>query len=313
MLMTACSADGASPSDEGAPSAAEPKGNDSTDRNAPANDDADAAPPAPTPAPPATPPGANGGRHTLYINGRDPGGTPNEWDYWGGARPGVDPIPVNWDGRQRVADSNATVRDALDNYCRGDNECYLACHSAGCAQVGYALAMFGQEGGADRWNILWVATAGSAEGGSELAETPNMFGEGVPLDQDLRVGTMRQLYAHDNTAGVKLFMFAGAGYSDAHPSYGAGGPFLPGDDDLAVAYHSALGVSNTAFQKEDAWCNKTSFFCPGKVIDEGAHSYQWPNHEVQYLDLKSDYSHFLADSNGGICTEMFRYMEENAR
>ena len=249
---------------------------------------------------------------TLYIHGRNPGGLPVGWSYWLKQRPGINAVPVNWSGTDPIAQTNATIRHALDTYCTGNNWCYVACHSAGCAQIGYAMAQYGTTGGVDSWNIYWIAAAGSAEGGSELADLGKFFGGPLPLDADLQTTVMRQMYNHDSTNGVIHWMFAGSGYSDADPELNADGALLPGDDDLAVAYHSSCGVNNTAWSGTSFWCNSTDLFCSGDRLDLGMHSYLWQDHVIQYLDTGGLYSHFIADSNEGICSRMFAYVAQNA-
>jgi hypothetical protein len=257
--------------------------------------------------------GADGGSTigtttTLYIHGRNPDGLPAGWSYWLTQRPGVNAVPVNWVGTDPIGQTNATIRNALDTYCTGNNWCYVACHSAGCAQIGYAIADYGTTAGVDTWNIYWIAAAGSAEGGSELADLGMFFGGPLPLDMDLQTTVMRQMYDHDSTDGIVHWMFAGSGYSDFHPELNADGAILPGDDDLAVAYHSSCGVNNTAYASTIAWCNSTDLFCSGNSVNLGTQSYLWQDHVIEYLDTEGAYSHFIADSNAGICSRMFLFM-----
>ncbi len=250
---------------------------------------------------------------TLYVHGRDPDGQPSGWSYWNGkSRPGINPVAVNWRGNERISDTNATIRVALDSYCSGNDWCYVACHSTGCAQVGYALDLYGTIGDSARWNIYWVAAAGSAEGGSEVASL-KLFSLQVPLDEDLTPSAMRQLYDHDNSAGVTYWMFAGAGYSDSHPELSAETSLiLPGSDDLVVAYHSACGVDNTAYEQTDAWCNTEDTLCTGNRIDTSANEQLWALHHIEFIDSQGEYSHFLADSNEGISSRMFDFVSLNA-
>src|SRR5215213_6309683 len=97
---------------------------------------------------------------------------------------------VNWQGNQRIGGQNYRIRDALDCFCTGSNWCYLAVHSAGDLQIGYALSLYGTSarykknavpsssgvcGNTDGttqngWNIKWVDVASGAGGGSELAD-----------------------------------------------------------------------------------------------------------------------------------------------
>ena len=56
---------------------------------------------------------------------------------------GVNKKAVNWNGTQRISVENYRVRDALDCFCTGANWCYIASHSAGNLQIGYALSLYG--------------------------------------------------------------------------------------------------------------------------------------------------------------------------
>ena len=91
---------------------------------------------------------ASATNYTLWINGRTGGGTIgdyNSFTYWGPASTaaGVNKKAVNWDGVSHISDSNYRIRNALDCFCTGQNWCYVAAHSAGDAQIGYALSLYG--------------------------------------------------------------------------------------------------------------------------------------------------------------------------
>ena len=86
--------------------------------------------------------------YSLWINGRTGGGAPGnhaDFTYWGPASTaaGVNKKSVNWDGYNRISNQNYRIRDALDCYCTGANWCYVAAHSAGNLQIGYAMSLFG--------------------------------------------------------------------------------------------------------------------------------------------------------------------------
>ena len=141
-------------------------------------------------------PSAQATNYTLWIHGKNGGGTQagNYADFsnWGpsSTAAGVNKKAVNWDGRQKISGQNSRVRDALDCFCTGTNWCYIAVHSAGDLQIGYALALYGGTarykknatpnssgvcGNTDGttqtgWNIRWVNVASGAGGGSELAD-----------------------------------------------------------------------------------------------------------------------------------------------
>jgi hypothetical protein len=152
--------------------------------------------------------------YSLWINGmsmlKNAGkeGQYNDFSYWGPIdtnpsvyrnEAGVNPRAVNWDGMQNVALTNKHIVNALDRYCTGGNWCYVAAHSAGNLQIGYALANEGQSkrpvhqckapgqvpinqdectrdpnGNTQTgWNIKSVRVAGGAAGGSEAAAAAN--------------------------------------------------------------------------------------------------------------------------------------------
>src|SRR3712207_2803583 len=140
-------------------------------------------------------PEASATNYTLWIHGRNGGSTQPgnyaDFSYWGpsSTAAGINKKAVNWNGTQRISVENFRVRDALDCFCTGANWCYIAAHSAGNLQIGYALSMYGGSarykknavpsstgvcGNTDGttqvgWNIKWVDVASGAGGGSELA------------------------------------------------------------------------------------------------------------------------------------------------
>jgi len=241
---------------------------------------------------------ANATTYSLYIHGRTGGvtgcgvtqPTPSGWSYWGVTGTGINPIPVNYDGTAHISVANPTVRAALDTYCTGSNACYVACHSAGCAHLGYALDHFG---GGNRWNIIWADAAGSAEGGTELADYFS-WASCDPLGSDIRTGTVRGMYNHNNLQGNLAFMFAGAkgtAYSFA----------LPGDDDQVVPFHSSGGMSSTG-----RWCVSGTFAC---TTLPGGTSGKYSSHTLFFRDDAESFDHY---SPNGIPHVMFGDMTANA-
>ncbi|HNF98878.1 MAG TPA: hypothetical protein PK493_16390, partial [Pseudomonadota bacterium] len=202
--------------------------------------------------------------YTLWIHGRTASttkpGNYADFSYWGPATvsAGVNKKAVNWDGVSYISSQNYRVRDALDCYCTGTNWCYIAVHSAGDYQIGYALSMYGGSarykknatpsstgtcGNTDGttqtgWNIKWVRVASGASGGSELADAGS-WASSEQLTQDLVTTTARAKYNHNTTYGVTFYNYAGA----SGTLYSA---ILPGQDDEAVAYHTTGGVAGTA-------------------------------------------------------------------
>jgi hypothetical protein len=221
------------------------------------------------------------GTYTLYVHGRTAGTTgcnvsqptPSGWSYWGGqVRPGVNPVPVNYDGTAHISVSNPTVRSYLDAYCSGANSCYVACHSAGCAQIGYALDLYGANA---RWNVIWIDAAGSAEGGTELSDYLS-WASCDALGGDLKTGTVRAMYNHSDLRGVWEYLFAGA--KGAIYSFA-----LSGDDDGVVPFHSAGGMSKTG-----RWCVSGSFLCT--TLPDGS-SGKYGYHSLEYRDDAEAYDH----------------------
>jgi hypothetical protein len=263
-------------------------------------------------------PQAQATNYTLWIHGKNSGGTQpgnyGDFSNWGpsSTAAGVNKQAVNWDGRQKIGGQNYRVRDALDCFCTGGNWCYIAVHSAGDLQIGYALALYGGSarykknavpnssgvcGNTDGttqtgWNIRWVDVASGAGGGSELAD----MGEWATSDAivgDLVTTTARSLYDHNSTRSLWFYMFAGSKgtvYSG----------LLPGQDDDAVSYHSTGGVAGSA---GGAYCNPSDWFCndltTGSGACEGNHA-KWSYHTVQLRDDGEAYSHGASGNWQGI-------------
>ncbi|MBU8894363.1 hypothetical protein DRW03_31520 [Corallococcus sp. H22C18031201] len=261
--------------------------------------------------------------YTLWIHGRNGGGTQagnyNDFSYWGPASTaaGVNKKAVNWNGTQRVGNENGRIRDALDCFCTGDNWCYIAAHSAGDLQIGYALSLYGGStrtkknaspnssgvcGNLDGttqtgWNIRWVDVASGAGGGSELADVGE-WAVSEPLVSDLVTTTARAMYNHNTTRNVWLYMFAAAKgtlYSG----------ILPGQDDEAVAYHSTGGVSGSS---GGSYCNPGDWFCGG-TLNTGTAACsdgraKWTNHSVDFRDDGETVNHYANGNWGGIVSKV---------
>ena len=254
--------------------------------------------------------------YTLWIHGRNTSqstkvGNYADFSYWGSAASaaGVNKKAVNWDGVSKISTSNGKIRNALDCYCTGSNWCYIAVHSAGDLQIGYALALHGASsrsiknaspdatggcgnaGGTQTgWNIKWVDVASGAGGGSELANAGS-WAVSDPLTDDLKTSVARSLYNHNTTQGKWFYMFAGAkgtAYSGT----------LPGQDDEAVAYHSTGGLSSTG-----SLCNPGDLFCGG-TLEMGTTASngiaKWSYHTVEFRDDSESYDHYSAGAWGGI-------------
>lgn len=268
--------------------------------------------------------------YSLWVNGRGGGGQPGnhlDFSYWGPGTTaaGINKRSVNWDGTSHIADQNHHVRNALDCYCTGTNWCYIAAHSAGNLQIGYALAMYGGStrlkknaapdgsgvcGNTDGstqtgWNIKFVDVAAGAAGGSELADLGE-WALSEPLVSDLRTSTARALYNHNSTRSLWFYLFTGSGgaiYSG----------LLPGQDDGAVAYHSAGGTAGASGR---SLCNPSDWFCDdltlGTAKNQGG-STKWSFHSVRFRDDKEQYDHGPNGNWGGAITKMRADMVTNAK
>jgi hypothetical protein len=274
--------------------------------------------------------GVQATNYSVWINGRTGGGqlgNHDDFTYFGPGtvNAGVNKKSANWDGFNRVADQNYLIRDALDCYCTGANWCYIAAHSAGNLQIGYALDFFGGSQRAKKnpvpnaqgqcsnsdgstqtgWNIKWVDVAGGAAGGSELANAGE-WALSEPLVSDLKTSTARALYNHNNTRGSLFYMFAGA--KGTLYSF-----LLPGQDDEVVAYHSAGGVSGNAGA---SFCNPGDWFCNdltlGTANNQGGRA-KWANHSVKFRDDGESVNHYNQGNWAGIVGKVRADMESNAR
>jgi hypothetical protein len=268
--------------------------------------------------------------YSLWINGRTGGGQVGnyaDFTYWGPATTaaGVNKKSVNWDGVSSIASTNGKIRDALDCYCTGTNWCYVAAHSAGNLQIGYALALYGTSarsiktaapnaagqcstsgaGTQTGWNIKWVDIAGGAAGGSELADAGD-WAISEPLVSDLKTSTARAMYNHNSTTGKTFFMHAGAKgtlYSFV----------LPGQDDEAIAYHSSGGVSGSSGA---SYCNPSDWLCNdltlGTAANQGGRA-KWSFHNVAFRDDSESVNHYTGGNWGGIVSKVRADMAANAQ
>jgi len=267
--------------------------------------------------------------YSLWINGRSNNaqvGNTADFSYWGPATTaaGVNKKAINWDGYNHISSTNGGIRDALDCYCTGNNWCYVAAHSAGNLQIGYALSLYGTSsrsiktpapngagqcsnsgaGTQTGWNIKWVDIAGGAAGGSELADAGD-WALSEPLVSDLKTSTARAMYNHSATTGKWFYMYAGA--SGTLYSF-----ILPGQDDEAIAYHSSGGVSGSS---GGSYCNPSDWFCNdltlGSAANEGGRA-KWSFHSVAFRDNSEQFNHYTNGNWGGIVSKVRADMAANA-
>lgn len=222
---------------------------------------------------------------------------------------------MNWDGYNRISTTNSRIRDGLDCYCTGANWCYIAAHSAGDLQMGYALSLYGgttrkvknatpngagvcgSAGGTQTgWNIKWITVAAGSAGGTELANLGS-WAVSDPLTADHKTSTARAMYDHNQTRAAWFYMFAGA-KGTAYSS------ILPGQDDEVVAYHSSGGVSGSGGA---SFCNPRDWFCNDLTMDatvnEGGRP-KWAYHAVMFRDDAEAYDHYTRGNWQGMVSKM---------
>lgn len=194
--------------------------------------------------------------NTLYIHGRTTYGTPSGSQYWNNSSgssiaAGSNIVYVNYNGTQHISQSNPSVVSALNTYCTGSTACVIACHSAGCAQIGYSVA---NKTGTP-YNIYSVVTAGSADGGSELAGNTAYFFSGETIDLDLAIGTMRGMYNHDllgNDITNYVYDELGGDWATLTTCLFEGGcAGGGGQNDSAVSFQSAGRFRNSGTEGSD--------------------------------------------------------------
>ena len=277
---------------------------------------------------------ASATNRTLWVHGRNTGsgsgcsgGTPNGWDYWAGtAAVGVNSIPVNYDGRAYNSVSNPTVRKALSTNCKGSDVCYIAAHSNGGAQIGYAIDKFNNAAacsGGDAslcgpWNIQWVATAGSAAGGTGLSSWGS-WAMGDCLAGELQPGTIRGEYNHDSV-GNQIY-----GYVYTH----VGGDwetltnaFISGNNDGVIGYDSS-GHSRSSGSYDNGsigGASKWNYTIAQFVDPNDCYTNSWfgclshSGHRRHYVSASSDVQGWGGyESWGGVVGAMNSFVNANAR
>jgi hypothetical protein len=230
----------------------------------------------------------------LMIHGRSD--TPTEiygWSnkedqlrYWAG-RPVTDGTVwfVQWDAANRTFDDTTwgaggqwIISNAVNSLCDMNNnqECWIICHSAGCAAFENYLAK--SDYATNTIFIAHLMAAGNAAGGSELADSGQSLLGGLakPIDTSLTTIYARTAYDHNNMQGVVVRGIGGTGdgspgnqaincaffpsQSPLNPDCTVCPNFFSGDTaacaDGAVALHSSCGHNRVASFQD---CNSTLY------------------------------------------------------
>jgi hypothetical protein len=276
---------------------------------------------------------ASAANYTLWVHGRDSSGIPAGFSYWvdhtgynvtncasynvatsssigetdvctSGAGYAT-PVAVDYDGTQHISTTNPTVTQAMNTYCSGSNTCYIECHSAGCAQVGYTVANTTAPSGG--WHITWVRTAGSAAGGSELANSGSWL-TGYAIDSDLHTGTMRGMYNHDllgDRISGHVYNYLGGDWSSitntffpCHSSFW-GVCYSWAANDSVEAFHSSGHFRSTSGSQSDP--------CTASGTGGNCWDYSVSNNSVRQTGFtdgnNGKYGHCLVSGFLGSCQE----------
>ena len=192
------------------------------------------------------------GTITVFVHGKSGSnhngtGTTDVNSYWGANANSVSGTKyfVGYDGTSDprtygTARAQTNLTTVLTQRCKGLDTCKIVCHSAGCYATEYWLSNLGGTASSKGFKISGVTALAAASGGSELANSLNAitFGySGNAMDKALIVTTARSSFNHNNTAGVTVAHVPG------YKGMAGASAILPGEDDYAVAYHSACGYS----------------------------------------------------------------------
>jgi hypothetical protein len=177
-----------------------------------------------------------------------------------------------WIDQKSISNVQATyttMKSYLDQYCTGNNSCWLYGYSAGASVVQYALAAYPTP---SNLHILGLRLAAGADGGSDLASwgsLAKLFA--CPLAPSLTKTTQRGLFDHNfaGNHGWTVYRSGGKGHSAWNP-FGwsayylwAGSGAISGEDDGAVGLDSASGCTSSAGRSDMACAKFTGNTCPG--------------------------------------------------
>ena len=186
-------------------------------------------------------------------------------------------VHVGYDGRYNPLQFGSTrgltrALSVLNQHCRRDQgkSCRIVNHSMGGLVTGYVIANYNRS---NTYNIQYVSSLVSAEGGSELANigdpilrTLNAFTLGLSdfflsfpdAVRILRTSAARSAYDHNRNNGVSFYHIAG---NTPFPWYlGFVNWVFPGKHDSVVAMHTTCGYRDI----------KKFSRCGGETITTGA-------------------------------------------
>ena len=211
----------------------------------------------------------------LYVQGRAWGSWSSEKVTAGGWTQRT--LDFNGNARMDGAETNVTVRNAIASYCSGANSCIVVCYSAGCNRVLKAIDDLRASGNALP-GLFWIEAAGSAAGGTKLAEMATagfvgflakLFGQQEKIDHDITPGAARGTWGYTQDAVPPDAMYQTAGNLDICKGFWifklCGNAYIDGAADGLVGFDSAAGASTQGRYWDG--CAVTKY--PGRIWQSG--------------------------------------------
>ena len=192
--------------------------------------------------------------YRLFIHGRSGDNhCSSNWNsdrnnYWGGSVSGLSNVRfVGFDGTQsggayswNNCGAQRQLYNAMQQFCKGGNNCEIYSHSTGGLVVAYFMRYYGSG-----YNISRIQNMASAAGGSELADFSSSYlgwlgfdSLGGELDDSVSTGGARN-WDHNSANGYTIYTTSGEGSDYLY----ATNPLLPGYDDGVLANHSLCSIN----------------------------------------------------------------------
>ncbi len=194
-------------------------------------------------------------------------------------------VDAEVDQRDSMSVAVPQMRAVLDTYCTDDSWCNVYTYSNGGAVVSKTLSIYDSS----RWNILWVLSAASNEGGSELsgsftATLGDTLGISCNISNNMSPSDHRAGWNHNDTGGTTFYLVGGYDewwYTGSFPDF-----FDGMANDGAVPYHSSAGMNDTYFvSDDDPWlCYKPE--------------YHYENHSIAWACKGQDADHNVMKNKG---------------
>lgn len=226
--------------------------------------------------------------------------------YWGVQDNSTAVVHTGYDGRYNPTVAGAErgstrLLENLNKYCRRDRgqSCRIVNHSMGGLTTGYVLATYNR---ANTYNVLYVTSLVSAEGGSELANIGNPvlvtlnivtlglsnfflnFPNAVSV---LKTSAARGAYDHNLTNGTPFYHLAG-NTSEWYINW-----IFPGSHDTVLAMHSTCSYRDVvAFSR-----------CGGESVTTGI----WPFRSTKYYSAHAGHYQHPRHSATGVAIKHLDY------